>query len=106
MVLIAAALIALALGGLYAHHTHLTDQRRLSDTGLRESEYLRFIQALGEIHEAILAIELPPVDLSSLAMTDRVTQLLHEHMDTIQSEMEALSTRVETGPGRRKVRIP
>ena len=106
MVLIAAFLISLVMGGIYAHHFHATNERRLTDIGMRESEYLRAIQALGEIHEAILAIELPPVDLSSLAMTDRVTQLLHEHMDTIQSEMEALSTRVETGPGRRKVRIP
>ncbi len=106
MILIAAALIAFVMVGLYVHHVRATNESRRVDVGLRESEYLRFIQALGEIHEAILAIEIPPLDLSPLVMTDQVVTLLHEHMDTIHRDMAVLTTRVETGPGKRMLRVP
>lgn len=108
MELAAGGVISLTLIVLYVLHARSVTRHRAADT--THADFLAVSYALIDMGIALRALvdkPLPdPPDLSQLALTDALVHTLNARMDNIDSGMDLLTTRVETGPGRRTIAFP
>lgn len=111
MVLVAGGIIVIALVIMFILHQRAEDRRAdfwAAQALTMHQERQEAIERLSETISLLAARPLPePPDLSFLeSFVSETSRALADRMDTINEQQATLTTRVETGPGKRTINFP
>lgn len=105
--MIAAITIPLTLILLYVLHAREAGKRRRDDRMMTDAANMTFATCLSTIDRRLRdLVDKPDIDLSSLdRLVEETVHAMNARMDTINDEFHVLTTRVETGAGRRMLSL-
>lgn len=108
--MVAAITIPLTLIVLYVLHSRAEDRREREANDRAEANALEASIDAAKTRLSLEAIanrpHPEPIDLSPFQLAQETVHALNARLDTINDDFQVLTTRVETGPGKRTLRLP